>query len=96
MIEENQINSLEKDLIAFNRYGGFAKGGKEYCILNADTPAPWCNILANENFGTIISTKGHVYTYFKNSREFKLSNWANDWTKEELGEKIEGMFSRKS
>lgn len=92
-MEEKEINSIEKDLIAFNRYGGFTKEGKEYLVLNPNTPAPWCNILANENFGTIVSTKGNVYTYFKNSREFKITNWSNDWTKEELGENISGIFS---
>lgn len=90
------IDNIGLDLIAFNRYGGFSKDGREYCILNADTPAPWCNVIANENFGTIISTKGNVYTYFKNSREFKITNWANNWTTSELGENIVGMFERKS
>ncbi|MBR1883659.1 MAG: hypothetical protein IJ809_01735 [Clostridia bacterium] len=91
-MEEKEIKSIEKDLIAFNRYGGFANSGKEYWILNSDTPTPWCNVLANENFGTIVSTKGIVYTYFKNSREFKITNWANDWTSLDLGERISGMF----
>lgn len=89
-------DNIGDNLIAFNRYGGFTKDGREYCILNTDTPTPWCNVIANERFGSIISTKGNVYTYFKNSREFKITNWANNWTEEEPSEKILGMFSRKS
>lgn len=84
------------DLIAFNSYGGFSKDGSEYHILNIDTPLPWCNILSNENFGSIISNKGTVYTYFKNSREFKLTNWSNDWVNFKQGEKFTGIFDEKN
>ncbi len=92
MNENNNLDGIQRGLVAFNRYGGFSEDGREYCILNTDTPVPWCNVIANENFGSIISTKGNVYTYFKNSREFKLTNWANDWAKPELGEELKGMF----
>ena len=80
------------DLVAFNSYGGFNRTGDEYHILNTKTPLPWCNVLANEKFGTIISSYGTVYTYFKNSREFKLTSWCNDWTKVVPGEKFTGIF----
>jgi cellobiose phosphorylase len=48
---------IDEELIAFNSYGGFNKQGNEYHILNIDTPLPWCNVMANENFGTIVSNK---------------------------------------
>lgn len=48
---------IDEELIAFNSYGGFNKQGNEYHILNVDTPLPWCNVMANEKFGTIISNK---------------------------------------
>jgi cyclic beta-1,2-glucan synthetase len=85
----NKIN-----LTAFNSYGGFSKNGREYHILNCKTPLPWCNIIANENFGSVISTYGTVYTYFKNSREFKLTNWCNDWVNVSPGEKFSGIFDK--
>ncbi|MEG1705341.1 MAG: hypothetical protein RR290_02050 [Clostridia bacterium] len=89
----NKINkNLDFDLVAFNSYGGFTKDGDEYHILNTKTPLPWCNVIANENFGSIISNTGVVYTYFKNSREYKLTNWCNDWTNSIPGEKFEGIF----
>lgn len=78
--------------IAFNSYGGFTKSKDEYHILNTKTPLPWCNIMANENFGTIISSYGTVYTYFKNSREYKITNWCNDWVNFAPGEKFTGIF----
>lgn len=80
------------DLIAFNSYGGFSQDKDEYHILNANTPLPWCNVLANPNFGSIISDKGTVYSYFKNSREFKLTNWNNDWVDFKAGEYFKGIF----
>ncbi|MEG1009634.1 MAG: hypothetical protein RSF67_07495, partial [Clostridia bacterium] len=80
------------NLLYFNSYGGFTKDYKEYHILNKNTPLPWCNVIANEKFGSIISTSGTIYTYYKNSREFKLTNWCNDWTNVVLGEKFSGIF----
>ena len=53
--------------IAFNSYGGFTKSKDEYHILNTKTPLPWCNVMANENFGTIISSYGTVNEYIKKS-----------------------------
>ncbi|MDF2866461.1 MAG: glycosyltransferase 36 [Clostridia bacterium] len=89
---KNKKNVEDFGLIAFNSYGGFTSDGNEYHILNVKTPLPWCNVLANENFGTIISNHGTIYTYFKNSREYKLTNWCNDWTNTVPGEKFDGIF----
>ncbi len=89
---KNKTKNEDFNLIAFNSYGGFTKDGNEYHILNTKTPLPWCNVLANENFGTIISNYGTIYTYYKNSREYKLTNWCNDWTYPVPGEEFEGIF----
>ena len=62
----------------YNNYGGFIKNGKKYVITNPDTPLIWSNILANENFGSIISNNQTGFTYAKNSREYKLTSWTND------------------
>ncbi len=77
---------------AFNMYGGFNKSGDEYHILNTDTPVPWCNVMANEHFGTIVSSYGTVYSYYKNSQSFKISNWCNDWISFKQGEVFEGIY----
>lgn len=80
------------EYIAFNSYGGFHAQGREYHILNTNTPLPWCNVMANENFGTIVSSYGTVYSYFKNSQGFKLTNWCNDWVTFEPGEIFKGIY----
>ena len=86
------MNNDELELVAFNMYGGFNKSGDEYHILNTKTPVPWCNVMANEKFGTIVSSYGTVYSYYKNSQSFKISNWCNDWISFKQGEKFEGIY----
>ena len=82
----------ELNLKAFNMYGGFNQEGDEYHILNTKTPVPWCNVMANEHFGTIVSSYGTVYSYYKNSQSFKISNWCNDWISFRQGETFEGIY----
>lgn len=80
------------NLKAFNLYGGFNQKGNEYHILNTKTPLPWCNVMANEHFGTIVSSYGTVYSYYKNSQGFKISNWCNDWISFKQGEIFKGIY----
>lgn len=82
------------NLKAFNMYGGFNSKGDEYHILNTKTPVPWCNVMANEHFGTIVSSYGTVYSYYKNSQGFKISNWCNDWISFKQGETFEGIYDK--
>ncbi len=68
-------------LLFYNGYGGFSGDGKEYIINSATdniTPAPWINVLANPNFGTIVSESGQSYTWVENAHEFRLTPWNND------------------
>ena len=41
-------------------------------------PMPWCNVVANEHVGFIVSEKGSASTWASNSREHRLSTWHND------------------
>ena len=41
-------------------------------------PQPWINILANPQFGCLASETGAGYTWSQNSRENRLTPWAND------------------
>jgi cellobiose phosphorylase len=69
------------DLIFFNGLGGFTPDGQEYVISTAPgqvTPAPWVNVLANANFGTVVSESGSAYTWVENAHEFRLTPWHND------------------
>ena len=38
----------------------------------------YSNVIANKKLGFITTQNGGGYTYFKNSREFKITNWVND------------------
>lgn len=70
-----------KEWLFFNGWGGFSPDGKEYRILIKNgnhLPAPWINVLANKNFGCLISEMGTGYTWWRNSRECKLTPWSND------------------
>lgn len=68
-------------LLFFNGIGGFSPDGREYVIhLSHDIhpPAPWINVIANDQFGCLISETGSGYTWSGNSRENKLTTWSND------------------
>lgn len=72
---------LRDDLIFFNGYGGFTQDGREYIITTSNnhvTPAPWVNVIANPNFGTIVSENGPNYTWSENAHEFRITPWHND------------------
>ncbi len=79
---------LEKktELETFNGWGGFA--GNDYIIEERPTPAPWCNILCNRRFGTLVSESGGSFTWFENSREGRLTPFDNDPLHDEGGERL--------
>jgi cyclic beta-1,2-glucan synthetase len=69
------------DLDLFNGWGGYKDNGKQYEIRmknNSYLPAPWINVIANAQFGCLVSELGTGYTWWRNSREFKLTTWSND------------------
>ena len=78
-----------RDLILFNGLGGFTPDGREYVITTGPgkiTPAPWVNVLANPNFGSVISESGQAYTWGENAHEFRLTPWNNDPVSDAGGE----------
>lgn len=80
---------LPADLLFTNGLGGFSADGKEYVIQIDDstkTPAPWVNVIANKNFGTVISESGSAYTWSENAHEFRLTPWNNDPVTDSGGE----------
>ncbi len=77
------------DLLFFNGLGGFTPDGREYVISTAPgqiTPAPWVNVLANPQFGTVLSESGSAYTWAENAHEFRLTPWHNDPVSDASGE----------
>ncbi len=86
-LNQGQVDLWKAALTFYNGYGGFALNGTEYHLLiktDPETglsilpPAPWINVIANPNFGCIISERGAGYTWSENSRENKLTSWSND------------------
>ncbi|MHB8955129.1 MAG: GH36-type glycosyl hydrolase domain-containing protein [Pirellulaceae bacterium] len=79
------------DLLFFNGFGGFTRDGREsISIVDRDhpTPAPWCNVLANAQFGTVVSESGTGFTWCENSHEYRLTPWRNDPVSDPPGEVI--------
>lgn len=78
-----------RDLIFSNGLGGFTRDGQEYVITlqpGQVTPAPWVNVLANPNFGTVVSESGSAYTWVENAHAFRLTPWNNDPVQDTTGE----------
>ncbi|MBQ9266878.1 MAG: hypothetical protein IJ217_01110 [Clostridia bacterium] len=88
-------------LLYFNEFGGFSADGKEYQIkINAEqrTPAPWAHMMANREFGTLVTSNGGGYTWYGNSRENKITTWSNDQVSDRPSEVIfvkgeEGVYT---
>jgi cellobiose phosphorylase len=77
------------DLALFNGYGGYGQDGREYVIApptGVRTPAPWANVIANPDFGTVISESGAAYTWAENAHEWRLTPWHNDPVSDPSGE----------
>ncbi|MDP2283999.1 MAG: glucoamylase family protein, partial [Pseudohongiella sp.] len=69
------------DLILSNPLGGFSEDGSEYIITTTPTqrtPLPWVNVLANAQFGSVISESGLAYTWSENAHEYRLTPWSDD------------------
>ncbi|MEO8346080.1 MAG: glucoamylase family protein [Betaproteobacteria bacterium] len=81
----------ERSLILHNGHGGFTPDGTEYVITTDaahPTPAPWVNVLANPQFGTIVSESGGTYTWSDNAHEFRITPWSNDPVGDASGEAL--------
>jgi cyclic beta-1,2-glucan synthetase len=64
-----------------NGFGGFSPDLREYVVLadrEGETPLPWVNILASPTFGSVVSASGSSFTWSENSRENRLTPFAND------------------
>ena len=83
--------TVPDELLLPSPYGGFSADGAEYVMTLAQgqsTPAPWVNVLANAQFGSIVSESGGAYTWAENAHEFRLTPWHNDPVTDTCGEAI--------
>ena len=79
------------DLLMDNGLGGFSPDGKEYVIHlkpHQHTPRPWINVIANPNFGFLVSESGSGCTWAENSSENRLTPWRNDPVTDMPGEAL--------
>jgi len=77
IVQEKPRSQLQLE----NHLGGFSSDGREYIITTDShklTPLPWVNVLANPNFGSVITESGLSYTWSENAHEFRLSPWSDD------------------
>ncbi|HTX93114.1 MAG TPA: protein ndvB, partial [Anaerolineales bacterium] len=68
-------------LLMDNGLGGFSPDGREYVVFlqpGQQTPRPWVNVIANPQFGFLVSEAGSGYTWAGNSGENRLTPWRND------------------
>ncbi|HTU00790.1 MAG TPA: glucoamylase family protein, partial [Candidatus Sulfotelmatobacter sp.] len=82
---------LRPDLLFFNGLGGFTPDGREYVISTAEgrvTPAPWVNVLANPEFGTVVSESSSAFSWSENAHEYRLTPWHNDPASDASGEAV--------
>lgn len=74
-----------------NGIGAFSSDGKNYHMhISGDSrpPMPWSNVIANKDFGFLVTESGAGYTWARNSRENRITPWSNDPTTDPLGEVI--------
>ena len=65
----------------FNGLGGFAADAREYVVILDEgqwTPAPWSNVIANPQFGFLVSADGSGSTWSLNAQQNQLTPWSND------------------
>jgi cyclic beta-1,2-glucan synthetase len=78
------------ELQFFNGVGGFTPDGKEYVLpasaAASPPPAAWVNVIANPDFGFLISDSGSGYTWAGNSQMNRLTPWNNDPLSDAPGE----------
>ena len=86
----------QEGLSFWNGIGGFTGDGREYVIVVDGTasggpvlpPAPWTNVLANPEFGCLVTEAGLGYSWAGNSQMNRLTPWSNDPTSDPPSEVI--------
>ena len=80
-IEYKNEEEKKEELLYDNEYGGFSNDGKKYQIVldkKNKLPTVWSHILANPNFGTLVTENTGGFTWSENSRLNKLTAWNNE------------------
>ncbi|MBO6231319.1 MAG: hypothetical protein J6O50_12240 [Ruminiclostridium sp.] len=67
---------------------GLSEGFRDNGYIVKQKGHPFCNIIASEEFGCIVSQNSLGFTYALNSRENKLTPWYNDIMRDNNGEML--------
>jgi cyclic beta-1,2-glucan synthetase len=81
--------AAEPVLALYNGHGGYSADAREYVIVSRPgeaTPMPWANVIANADFGCVVSEAGTGYTWRSNAHEYRLTPWHNDPLSDAAGE----------
>lgn len=68
-----------------SEYGFFSPDGLEYVVTRPDTPRPWTHILANREYGCIVSQSGGGFSWSRNSQLRMLNRWHQDLVLDDMG-----------
>src|SRR5262249_19562791 len=85
-----------EELSFWNGFGGFTLDGREYVIVVDGSsqgvpllpPSPWTNVLANPQFGCLVTEAGLGYSWAYNSQMNRLTPWSNDPTSDQASEVV--------
>ncbi len=80
-IDKLKIETDYKDLNFENKLGTFNNELNEFWIKENNeniTPVAWANIMANKNFGTVVTNQMGGYTWYINSRTNRITKFEND------------------
>ena len=85
-----------EELSFWNGFGGFTGDGREYVIVVDHSsqngpllpPSPWTNVLANPQFGCLVTEAGLGYSWAGNSQMNRLTPWSNDPTSDPPSEVV--------
>lgn len=68
-----------------NKFGYFEAETGAFVITDVLTPRPWTNVLANEQYGLVLSQAGGGFSWAGNCQLFRLSRWEQDLVADAYG-----------
>lgn len=70
------------------KYGYFSNARREYVITRPDTPVPWTNVVANPDYGFVISQAGGGYSWRTHASLNRITRWEQDLVQDNWGKFI--------
>ncbi|MGO9930338.1 MAG: GH36-type glycosyl hydrolase domain-containing protein [Steroidobacteraceae bacterium] len=75
------VHAVAPSLEFVNGLGGFDAAAREYVVVIDHcewTPTPWVNVIANPQFGFLVSADGSGSTWSLNAQQNQITPWCND------------------